>query len=133
NVSGNQPGKPDDAAYLRNVIAALTGDAACADPRHVGITGVSNGGGMTALMACRAADLLAAAAPVAGGYSTLPDCTPQRPLPILEIHGLRDEVVPYGGRGPTRAGAVEPFLAAWRVRDACSGAARRSAPAHHVQ
>ena len=72
NVSGQLPGKPDDVGYLRRVIAALTGPAGCADAAHVGITGVSNGGGMTARMACEAADLLAAAAPVAGGYSSLP-------------------------------------------------------------
>ena len=64
--------------------------------------GVSNGGGMAARMACDAADLLSAAAPVAGGYSTLPDCHPRRPLPLLEIHSLRDAVVPYTGRGATR-------------------------------
>lgn len=132
NVSGAIPGKPDDVDYLRQVIGSLTGPAACADAARVGITGVSNGGGMTALMACRAADLLAAAAPVAGGYKTLPDCEPARPLPILEIHGLRDRVVPYAGTADRHAGAVEPYVADWRSRDGCTGAARRSTPAPGV-
>jgi polyhydroxybutyrate depolymerase len=132
NVSGTLPGKPDDVAYLRQVIGTLTGPAACGDPAHVGVTGVSNGGGMSARLACEAADLLAAAAPVAGGYSTLPACEPKRPLPLLEIHGLRDEVVPYGGKGPSGAGAVGPFIDEWRGRDRCPGAPRRSAPAHNV-
>jgi polyhydroxybutyrate depolymerase len=133
NISGNQPGKPDDVAYLRYVIKALTGPVACADPSRVGVTGVSNGGGMTVRLACDAADLIAAAAPVAGGYSSLPACEPQRPLPILEVHGLRDEVVPYGGKGPNRAGAVDRFLAEWRDRDGCRQRAVRSAPAPNVQ
>jgi polyhydroxybutyrate depolymerase len=133
NVSGKLPGKPDDVAYLRQVIGTLTGPAACADPAHVGVTGVSNGGGMSALLACEAADVLAAAAPVAGGYSTLPACEPDRPLPILEIHGLRDAVVPYGGKGPSKAGAVGPFVDEWRGRDRCPSPAKRSAPAHDVQ
>ena len=133
NVSGAIPGKPDDVAYLRAVIRALTGPRACGDPAHVGVTGVSNGGGMTALIACRAADLLAAAAPVAGGYSTLPACRPRRALPLLEIHGLRDAVVPYGGKPRTGAGAVGSYLAAWRRRDRCTGRAARSAPAHRVR
>lgn len=124
--------RPDDVAYLRAVITTLTGPVACADPDRVAMTGVSNGGGMTARMACDAADLLAAAAPVAGGYSTLPDCRPQRPLPILEIHGLRDTVVPYGGKGAQRAGAVDTFLAGWRGRDRCASRARRTAPARGV-
>ena len=133
NVSGQVAGKPDDVAYLRHVITSLTGSGACADPGRVGITGVSNGGGMSARMACDAADLLAAAAPVAGGYSTLPDCHPGRPLAMLEIHGLRDGVVPYTGKNPGHAGAVGPFLYEWRRRDNCHGPADRRKPASNVQ
>jgi polyhydroxybutyrate depolymerase len=132
NVSGSQPGKPDDVAYLRKVITTLTGPAACASRARVGVTGVSNGGGMSARLACDAADLLAAAAPVAGGYSTLPACRPRRALAILEIHGLRDEVVPYGGKQPSHAGAVGPYIAAWRARDRCGRRARRTTPAPRV-
>ena len=133
NVSTSQPGKPDDVAYLRHVIDVLTGDTACADPERVGATGVSNGGGMSALLACRAADLLAAAAPVAGGYATLPACEPARPLAVLEIHGLRDEVVPYAGSKASHAGAVGPYVDEWRARDNCPGAPRVSAPVPNVQ
>jgi polyhydroxybutyrate depolymerase len=132
NVSGTIPGKPDDVDYLRRVITTLTGSAACADPARVGVTGVSNGGGMSARLACDAADLLSAAAPVAGGYSTLPDCKPARPLALLEIHGLRDEVVPYVGKGSDHAGAVGPFLDRWRRSDGCTSPATRSTPAANV-
>ena len=132
NVSGTQAGKPDDVAYLRKVILALTGPDACADPHRVGVTGVSNGGGMAAVLACRAADLLAGAAPVAGGYSTLPACRPERALPILEIHSLQDQVVPYRGKGASRAGSVAAFLRDWRTRDRCSSTASRSRPAKDV-
>jgi polyhydroxybutyrate depolymerase len=97
------------------------------------MTGVSNGGGMTARMACDAADLLAAAAPVAGGYSSLPDCRPERPLPILEIHGVRDAVVPYRGKGPDHAGAVGDWLRDWLGRNGCTEPAHRSTPAPRVQ
>lgn len=132
NVSGSVPGKPDDVAYLRKAITTLTA-AACADARRVGMTGVSNGGGMTARMACDAADLLAAAAPVAGGYSTLPDCHPRRALPILEIHGIRDEVVPYRGKRADHADAVGAWLRGWLARDRCTAPAHRSTPVPRVQ
>jgi polyhydroxybutyrate depolymerase len=130
NISGTQPGKPDDVAYLRKVIAAA-GQATCADPGRVSVTGVSNGGGMAARMACEAADLLAAAAPVAGGYKSLPDCHPSRPLPMLEIHGAIDHVVPYDG-DETGAGSVPAFLRQWRRLDGCRGGAQRSRPRRNV-
>lgn len=115
---------PDDADvdYLRKVIGVLGGPGVCGDPTRVVVTGMSNGGGMTARMACSAADLLAAAAPVSGGYSTLPDCTPARPLSILEIHGASDPIVPYNGKGPAHAGAVQAYVDGWRRRDGCGGA-----------
>ena len=92
------------------------------------MTGVSNGGGMSARMACDASDVVAAVAAVAGGYSSLPACRPARPVPVLEIHGQADHVVPYGGKGPDAAGAVPAFLAQWRRLDGCSGAAQRVRP-----
>lgn len=131
NISGTQPGKPDDVDYLRRVIpAAVT--AACADPSRVGVTGVSNGGGMTARLACDAADLIAAAAPVAGGYKSLPGCRPARPVAMLEIHGAADRIVPYDGDRSTGAGSVPAFLAQWRRLDRCRGAVRRLSPRSNV-
>jgi polyhydroxybutyrate depolymerase len=130
NMSGAVPGKPDDVAYLRKVIPAAV-RAACANPARVGVTGVSNGGGMAARMACDAADLIAAAAPVAGGYKSLPSCRPSRPVAILEIHGAADQVVPYRG-DRTGAGSVPAFLSQWRRLDRCRGAARRLKPHSNV-
>src|SRR5258705_111150 len=85
-----------------------------ADPGRGGGTGVSKGGGMTAGLACDAADLIRAAAPVAGGYRSLPGCHPARPVPILEIHGAADQIVPYRGTGSSGAGSVPAFLTQWR-------------------
>jgi polyhydroxybutyrate depolymerase len=125
NITDNMAGKPDDVAYLRRVVAAALA-ATCADPDRVGVTGVSNGGGMSVRMACDAADVVSAAAPVAGGYGSLPACHPSRPVPILEVHGEVDQVVPYGGKGPSASGAVSAFLAQWRRLDGCTGTARRT-------
>jgi polyhydroxybutyrate depolymerase len=114
----NAPGTPNDVAYLRNVIAAAL-RATCASPARVGVTGVSNGGGMAARLGCDASDLVSAIAPVAGGYGSLPACRTDRPVPVLEIHGLDDEVVPYHGKGPARFGAVDAFLQQWARLNAC--------------
>ena len=132
NVTDAIPGHAQDVPYLRAVIPDVV-RAACADPARVGVTGVSNGGGMSARMACDAADLIAAAAPVAGGYGALPDCHPSRPVPILEIHGTADRVVPYRGKGNPVRGDVASFLAQWRRLDGCSGEPRVRGVADGVQ
>jgi len=69
--------------------------------------------------------MLAAVAPVAGGYKSLPGCHPLRPVPMLEIHGTGDRVVPYKGSGPQRAGDVSGFLLQWRRLDGCPGRVSR--------
>jgi polyhydroxybutyrate depolymerase len=131
SVSGSGRGARDDVAYLRKVITSLTGDTACADRERVGVTGAGNGGAMTALMACRAADLLAAAAPVAGGSdATLPDCRPQRPLPVLVVNGLRAGAARHNAKG---SAAAAPYLATWRRRNGCGSRPHRSAPARNAQ
>jgi polyhydroxybutyrate depolymerase len=97
----------------------------CVDTSRVYATGASNGGGFTARLGCEMADRLAAIAPVAGGYAPLGTCHPSRPLPVLEIHGTRDQVVPYAGKGPDGAGSVARFLGEWTQLDGCTGGVRR--------
>jgi hypothetical protein len=84
---------------------------------------------MSHRLACEAADLFAAAAPVAAplGIDPVTACQPVRAIPLLQFSGLTDTVVPYGG-GPTSifpAVVVMPALdsfAFWAAADACSGA-----------
>jgi polyhydroxybutyrate depolymerase len=98
----------------------------CVDGARVYATGASNGGGFAARLGCEMADRLAAIAPVAGGYAPLGPCHPARPLPVLEIHGTRDQVVPYGGKGDAGDGSVARFLGEWKELDGCSGTAHRT-------
>jgi hypothetical protein len=83
------------------------------------VTGLSNGGAMSQVMACRASDLIAAAAPMAFPipYVTISDCAPARPIPVLTFQGLTDVLVPYDGPG-IFASAAESF-AQWRSNDGC--------------
>lgn len=112
---------PDDLRFLSGLISGLGRDL-CVDPLRVYAAGVSNGGGMAALAACRLSDRIDALASVAGGYDGQPPCRPGRPVSVLEIHGTADPVVPYFGLGgrPTRDG-LPPFVEGWRARDRCQG------------
>ena len=127
NTSGALPGKPDDVAFLDAVLDRVE-RLACVDASRVYATGVSNGGGMTALLGCKLAWRLTAIAPVAGGYGTQPPCHPARPLALLEVHGAADEVVPYVGKGAAHTGAVPNYLAMWRRINGCDGASRLLGP-----
>ena len=116
---------PDDVAFLKMLIARLRARL-CVDPHRVFLAGVSNGGGMAALAACRMSGELAGFASVAGGYDGQPACRPRRPLPLLEIHGTADPIAPYFGAAgaPTTLG-VPPFVAGWLRLDRCAGAPRQ--------
>ena len=95
--------------------------AACVDRARVFVTGVSNGGGPTAGLACDLSGRLAGVASVAGGYRTLRPCTPERPLPVLEIHGTADQVFPYGGTPRDYKASARRWLGRWRRIDGCHG------------
>jgi len=118
----------DDVGFARALVEAIDQQANI-DRRRVYVTGLSNGGGMTQALACEAADLFAAAAPVALPltYAPLSDCQPSRPIAVMHFAGLTDVVVPYAG-GPlplepsiTVAAAADSF-ARWRDVNACAGA-----------
>jgi len=83
----------DDVGFLRAAVAHAS-ERLCIDPRRIYATGMSNGGYMSHRLACEAADLFAAAAPVSGGMG-LTDCAPARPMPVLAFHGTADAIVRY--------------------------------------
>ena len=86
---------------------------------------MSNGGGPTARLACDLSGRLAGVASVAGGYRTLRPCTPERPLPVLEIHGTAEQVFPYGGRPRDYKASARRWLGRWRRIDGCHGTVDR--------
>jgi polyhydroxybutyrate depolymerase len=124
------PAGPDDVAFIRDLLARVE-NVACIDRRSVYAAGVSNGGGMAALLACQLSDEIAAVAAVAGAYADLPDCQPPRPVSLLEIHGTADTTVPYGGRSgeDTDTDSVLSFVQSWIERDGCPGEGAQQAMA----
>ena len=121
----------DDLAITYNLIRHVE-TTECIDDERIYATGVSNGGGMAARAGCELSDVVAAVAPVAGGYRGLKPCRPERPESVLEIHGTADTVVPYNGRGPDHAGSVPAYLAGWAARDGCRIGPVRKARARGV-
>jgi polyhydroxybutyrate depolymerase len=122
----------DDVAFTKAIVTTLEQEA-CIDPKRVYATGCSNGGGMAFKVACDAADVIAAVAPVdfdcVTGASANPSCAscmPARPISELQFRGTSDTAVPYGGgsgpRGTMFPGAEENF-SEWKEINMCTGSA----------
>jgi len=108
----------DDVGFLRAMVEAIVAEGSL-DPSRIYVTGLSNGGAMSHRLACEAADLFAAAAPMAFPvpYTDFASqCQPARPIPVLAFMGLSDIVIPYANGF---FGGALPSLAAWRSKNAC--------------
>jgi polyhydroxybutyrate depolymerase len=109
----------DDVGFIRGVVAAIVA-AGNVDMHRVYATGLSNGGAISQRLACDAADLFAAAAPMAFPVPFIPltGCQPSRPISVLSFMGITDVLVPYaGGIFPS---APDTF-SFWHDTDACAG------------
>jgi pimeloyl-ACP methyl ester carboxylesterase len=90
-----QAEKIDDVRYARDLVRELESEL-CIDKSRVYATGMSNGAIMSYRLACEAADVFAAVAPV-DGVEALRECSPRRPVPILAINGTSDLLVRWEG------------------------------------
>ena len=95
------------------------------DPDRIYANGLSNGGGMSYLLACQMSERIAAVGGVAGAYTyPVKQCSPSRPVPFIAFHGDADPVVPYFG-GPSRSfdipfPSVPDWMEAWAERNQCT-------------
>lgn len=123
-------GTAADAMPDVTFIADLLDDLAARytiDSKRIYVNGLSNGGGMSYLLACQLADRIAAAGSVAGAYLfPLSACQPSRPVPFIAFHGTADPIVPYAG-GPSASfdlpfPVVPDWIAAYAQRSGCDAA-----------
>ncbi len=113
-----------DVAFLRHMIAEIARNHRV-DATRIYVNGLSNGGGMSYLLACELAEHIAAIGVVGGGFSEPPGgCRPARPMPVIAFHGRADRIVPYeGGSFPLAPFAfprIEDWVAAWGGRNGCA-------------
>lgn len=114
----------DDVGFVRAIVTDVQ-LIANIDAKRIYATGMSNGGMLTHRLACEAADIFAAAAPVAGTLNFLP-CNPSEPISVIAFHGTDDQNVPYeGGKGPKSLvevdfASVPDSIAFWTTFDGCN-------------
>ena len=97
-VTHGRAGLADDQVYVRRLVEKLVADR-IADPRRVGIVGVSTGGLLAIRLACTSADLFSSASAIITNMpkSLEGNCKPAKPIPFLLINGTADTLIPYGG------------------------------------
>ncbi len=95
----------DDVAFISALIDAVA-QSFPIDSKRVYAVGHSNGGIMAFRLACELSDKIAAIGPVAASLE-IPSCSPDRPVPVLLIHGDADQNHPLeGGVGPEGVSGV---------------------------
>ncbi len=104
----------DDVTFIANLIDTLSA-LYNIDPQRIYSTGMSNGGFMSYSLACELNDRIAAIASVTGSMIApkLTACNPQRPVPVMEIHGTADNVVPYDGSVLNTFVPISTLVNAW--------------------
>ena len=98
NDGRRQNGGADDLAFARALVADLT-KRYRVDRKRIYATGFSNGGTFTEYLGCKMTGVFAAIAPVSGSIPVADraSCAPSRAIPVLEIAGTADPIMPYDG------------------------------------
>ena len=115
----------DDVLFVSDILNDVQ-QTYCVDARRIYATGFSNGGGVTNLLACRLAGRIAAFAPLSANAYAIPSgCHPGRPVPLLNMHGTADPLLPYNGIPPSvnpdwPLPSLAVYMQSWATLDGCT-------------
>lgn len=111
----------DDVAFTAALIDQLSAQYRI-DLNRVYTAGFDNGGMLALRLGCELPDRIAAVASVSGtlAENVKDSCSPPRPVPVLMMHGMADEVLPLDGLpGLT---SVPEALLTWVLHNGCDSA-----------
>jgi len=120
NVGWDFGSTADDVGFVSALIDSLASEYAINLDR-VYACGMSNGGFMSYRLACELNDKIAAIASVTGSISPqyINDCSPGKAVPVLEIHGTADDVVPYEGQSNLSI-HIDTLVRYWAANNDCN-------------
>jgi len=109
---GEEAGQSQDVQFISDLIDRLKEEYQI-DEARIYANGLSNGGGMSFLLACRLSERIAAIGGVAGAYG-LPwtEYKPKRPVPAIIFHGTADPLVPFHPKSSGRFSML-PDIPQW--------------------
>jgi polyhydroxybutyrate depolymerase len=118
NLTGEK-GLQNDIAMVLSLLGHIKATF-CVDSTRVYSTGMSDGGGMTSVLACLAPNQFAAFAPVAVQVFR-PGCAGTHPIAMVAFHGTADPIVAYNGAKADGVdlGSVPTTMAQWAAHDHC--------------
>ena len=121
-------------AFTDDLLDQLETDL-CVDTSRVYATGKSNGAGFVGILACERSHRITGVAPIAGAFYATghPECSPSRPVPVVEMHGTADATIPYDGERSRGLPSIPDWTAAWAERNGGRGAVTTSRPAADVE
>lgn len=110
----------DDLGFLNKLIDQMYTDYDI-DLSRVYSMGMSNGGFMSHRLACELSDRIAAIASVTGSVALeqYDNCSPDRAVPVVQVHGTDDEIVPFNGT-PLFTSSVPDLVSFWVNLNNCS-------------
>ncbi len=123
----------NDVEFIADILDVVS-DAYCIDPQRVYSAGFSQGAQMSIRLVCDIPDRIAAVGAVAGLFypplspqdiADEPDCSSDKPAPIIAFHGTQDTVIPFEGgmsRYSVRLRSIEDaILPTWAEHNGCVG------------
>jgi polyhydroxybutyrate depolymerase len=115
------PGYVNDVSFVEQLLDRLTATL-CIDETRIYATGLSNGGGMAQVLACRMKDRIAAIGVVAAAPFVDTGCDEAGPVPVIAFHGTADEVAAFEGEGSIFGLSFQPVrttMQEWAARNGC--------------
>ena len=120
NVGGwTSQSTTDDIDYIDSIIDYLDGNY-LVNLNRIYSTGMSNGGFMSYVLACQLSHRIAGIASVTGTMTnqTFDECDPKHPMPVMQIHGAKDNTVPYEGNDNMKP--IDDVMEFWVNYNACN-------------
>lgn len=108
----------DDVGLIRSILDDLEATY-CVDKKRIFAAGFSNGGFLVHRLACELSDRIAAFG-VHSGEDGTTTCLPRRHVPIAQIHGNADTVVPMIGNFALGFRSTDETMNAWAMRNGCA-------------
>ena len=120
NVGGwTSQSTTDDIDFIDSIIDYLDGNY-LVNLNRIYSTGMSNGGFMSYVLACQLSHRIAGIASVTGSMTnqTFNECDAKHPTPVMQIHGAKDNTVPYAGNNNMKP--IDDVMEFWVNYNACN-------------